>query len=323
MGKENRVNQIISLLKRAQENGGMSVKELAQVLNVTERTVYSSLNYIEHNMAMPLQRPGRANRGQEGKYSLDRSWNKPSELQLALLRKSSNIWSDMDFDSNRIFKHKSHSGKTEPFLKASEDKIRVRDYELVTDEVDNEIITNILKSLMDNYELEITYTAFYRNQELTRRIIHPYNLVRFGSSWYVVAYCLLRQSIRTFKVDRIVNCTLLNTSFNALEDFNLDTYLSHSWGIMVEPDQKPKNVKLLFSPNVANDVIKYKYHPSQHSRWVDGGWLEVTFSIASVSEMKNWILSWGADVLILEPNDLREELVQLLKTCLKNLEEYS
>lgn len=326
MGKEYRVNQIITLLKKEQENGGLSIKELARELDVTERTVYSTLNYIENEMALPLQRPGRVSRMNNGKYRLniDTNYDEPLDRDLDSLMTRKSLWSDDEFsNSNRQFFHLTHrtgSGKTGTLLMAMEGKIKVRDYELVNDKDNKDTKYNVLKSLMNNYELEITYTAFYRNREVTRRTIHPYGLVRLGATWYAVAYCLLRQSIRTFKLDRIVRSQVLNTTFDVPQEFNLDNYLAHSWGIIVEPDQKPQEVKLLFSPKIANEVIKYKYHPSQRNRWVDNGWLEVSFGIASVTEMKNWILSWGADVLVLEPENLREELVQLLKVCLKNLE---
>lgn len=327
MANENRVNHIISLLKKAEGSEGLSIKELALQLDVTERTIYSDLNFIENMMNLPLQRPGRVSRMNNGKYKLKIDTNQHDYI---------------GFDLYSLLKHQKCLGlkgvllnpsircesltqennikKSNALLKSLEGKIKIKDYELVNGKDNRETIANLVNSLINNYELEIAYTAFKPQYEVTRRTIQPYGLVCLGATWYVVAYCLLRQSIRTFKLDRIVRSNVLCTTFDKPLEFNLDNYLRHSWGIVVEANLKPQKVKLLFSPKAANEVIKYKYHPSQTNRWVDNGLLEVSFCIASVTEMKNWILSWGAEVLVLEPEILREELVQLMKACLKNLE---
>lgn len=323
MKKEERIKQIIELLQQAQKIGGISIKELARELNITERTVYSDLKFIESEMAMPLQRPKVKSRNCEGKYLLkieNSDWELTPLYSLVLEKK---FWPGISIigrsgtgcpEDTKIFadlhiKFQDLSGK-----------LKIKDHELVNFTEGKEKLKSFLQSLIENRELEITYTAFYRNHEVSRRTIRPYGLVWFNANWYTVGYCLLRKAIRTFKLDRVIKVELLNTTFSNPNNFSLDQYFAQSWGVIVNPDQSPKEVKLLFSPQVANEVIKYRYHPSQQNRWIDNGWLEVTFSITAVAEMKKWVLSWGSDVLVVEPEELRQELVQLLKACLQNLE---
>jgi predicted DNA-binding transcriptional regulator YafY len=62
--------------------------------------------------------------------------------------------------------------------------------------------------------VSIVYAA--RNQaETTRRIIDPIHLTRCEGQWYLVAYCQLRKSIRTFVPARIQDIRLLKDTFEA------------------------------------------------------------------------------------------------------------
>lgn len=54
---------------------------------------------------------------------------------------------------------------------------------------------------------------------VTVRKIDPYGLAKVGA-WYVVAYCHLRQDLRTFRVDRIRSVTPLTETFTAPEGFD-------------------------------------------------------------------------------------------------------
>ena len=56
---------------------------------------------------------------------------------------------------------------------------------------------------------------------ITRRHVDPYGLARLGP-WYLVAYCHLRQDMRTFRVDRIRRVDVTDTEFRKPADF--DTY---------------------------------------------------------------------------------------------------
>jgi proteasome accessory factor B len=319
MRKEQRVKEVIRLL--SQESSGLTTKELAAALNVSERTIYSDLNFIESELSLPLQRPSGKSGTPDGCYSLklnDSSFKfAPWHSQIL----EHPMGSSISLIGKREVEFLASEFLTESFSTKSKEltgKLKILAYELIDCKEGQVKMRHFLQALKENAEMEITYTTFSRENELSKRIIQPYGLVWFNASWYAVAYCRLRQSVRIFKLDRVIQTRMLDSHFALPLDFSLDEYFAQSWGIVVDSNQKPKEVKLLFSPKVANEVIKYRYHPSQQNRWVDHGWLEVNFKIAAVTEMKNWVLSWGEDVLVIEPEELRQELVQLLKVCLKN-----
>lgn len=69
---------------------------------------------------------------------------------------------------------------------------------------------------------------------ITRRQVDPYGLARLGP-WYLVAFCHLRQDLRTFRVDRIRNLAPTDHSFVRPAAF--DTYRHVTESIAMAPGQ--------------------------------------------------------------------------------------
>lgn len=62
---------------------------------------------------------------------------------------------------------------------------------------------------------------------VTERKIDPYGLAKLGA-WYVVAYCHLRQDLRTFRVDRVRSVRPVAETFAAPEGFDAVRHVSES-----------------------------------------------------------------------------------------------
>lgn len=60
--------------------------------------------------------------------------------------------------------------------------------------------------------------------ERTERVVRPYGLVVKVMRWYLVAYCEVRQEVRTFSVRRIHRAELLEETFDWPPDFSLEAY---------------------------------------------------------------------------------------------------
>jgi predicted DNA-binding transcriptional regulator YafY len=58
------------------------------------------------------------------------------------------------------------------------------------------------------------------NGDLSERAADLYALVYNEGYWYAVGYCHLRQDMRTFRLDRIMDVVLLAERFEEVEDFD-------------------------------------------------------------------------------------------------------
>ena len=57
------------------------------------------------------------------------------------------------------------------------------------------------------------------SDQTSERLVDPYALAHRSGWWYLVGYCHLRQGLRTFRVDRILELELLSQKFQKPEDF--------------------------------------------------------------------------------------------------------
>jgi predicted DNA-binding transcriptional regulator YafY len=81
-----------------------------------------------------------------------------------------------------------------------------------------------------NRQLWITYEA--RSQAYTERVIDVYGLIYNLGAWYTVAYCHLRCDLRIFRIDRVGQARLLESTFTPPEHFNALQYLMDSIATM-------------------------------------------------------------------------------------------
>jgi proteasome accessory factor B len=67
-------------------------------------------------------------------------------------------------------------------------------------------------------------------------------------------------------------------------------------------------VRLRFSAVVASRVKESIWHHSQHVVDRPDGGCELIMRVGGTREMRSWVLGWGAEVEVLEPIALRDEV---------------
>src|SRR5712692_3411076 len=81
--------------------------------------------------------------------------------------------------------------------------------------VDAGILTTIAQACRDEERLRFSYTV--QSGEQTARHVEPHRLVSLGRRWYLVAYDLLRQDWRSFRLDRLEHPRNTGTRFSPRE----------------------------------------------------------------------------------------------------------
>lgn len=138
--------------------------------------------------------------------------------------------------------------------------------------------------------------------ELTKRKVDPLGLVYYSDSWNLIAYDHLRDDIRNFRLDRIRKMRMMMDTFERPDDFDLEEYLKEK------------------GSNPRNERITLRFHPRSY-RWAkrsipaeieeetqseDG--VQVTFYFENLDYVARWLLRYGTDVEVVEPESLREKL---------------
>jgi predicted DNA-binding transcriptional regulator YafY len=136
--------------------------------------------------------------------------------------------------------------------------------------------------------------------------LHPYGLVFFHNSLYLIAWQPKTRSVRTYKVDRIEEAEVLDGKFERPGDFDLSQLYENSFGIF--RSDKVIAVKARLLPEAANAVLEKKWHPSQKAEKHADGSVTATWQLGDTVEFKSWVLSFGRWAEVLAPKELRDEI---------------
>lgn len=180
---------------------------------------------------------------------------------------------------------------------------RIRD----CDELYRKTLENIYEGIANNYEIFLEYTD---NQEKTsKRKVQPYLIFIYKGEKYLAAYCVLRKDVRFFKLARIKQCIITSNKFNKninMKDF-IKKYKENNIGIF---NGKDYNVVLKINPPLANTIEERIWVDNQKIEKLENGSILFSATMKDGPELISWILSMGDAVQIIEPDILRNQILE-------------
>ncbi len=165
-------------------------------------------------------------------------------------------------------------------------------------------LSQIFSAAAEQRRVEIGYQGLKDTKPLVRKV-DPYKLWYRDGTVYLVGLCHLRNKIRMFAVDRITLLNLTDDNFLTPENFDFNEYIEHAFSVMIED---PIHVKVRFNPEIARYIEEREWHPSQKIKKYKDGSLLMELTVGGTLEIKRWILSFGSQAEVIEPEALVEEL---------------
>lgn len=226
--------------------------------------------------------------------------------------------------------HNMEPGILEPYLKPVEERIgkllankdktldevrrRIRVLTLARRDHNPEHFELITHALLDRLQLDIEH--YHRGRDVvTHRQVSPQRLVHYRDNWYLDTFDHLRNELRTFSLDTLRTVTVMSKKARNIADSQLDKTLGGGYGIFAgEPSHK---AVLLFTPYRARWVAHEIWHPEQQGRYREDGTYELRIPYADDRELLMDILKYGADVIVLSPQSLRDKVQASLSEALK------
>ena len=219
-----RLSRLTSILIIFQSKKLITVTEIAAKFEISTRTVYRDIKALEE-AGIPIIK-------EEGKgYSLMEGFNLPPVMfttneanTLVTIEKII----ETNTDSSLIENYQNIITKIKAILKyADKEKVELFSKRIgTTKKTKNQIKSNSLSliqtSITDQIVIEIQYKSIYKEQ-LTKRKIAPLGLYFSNDNWIVIAFCNLRNELREFRLDRILNTLPLNKHFDN-KNFSLSEY---------------------------------------------------------------------------------------------------
>jgi proteasome accessory factor C len=146
----------------------------------------------------------------------------------------------------------------------------------------------LTRAILEHYEVTFLYLPPGRSSE--ERRVQPLELLSHRGQWYLQAWCLTRKDERLFRVDRMENLAVTDTSFEPR---------SQGRASVPNPAKGARTaVRVRFTRLVAPYVTE-RFGPEAHLL-ADGG-VEVKVAGDNERWLTQWVLSFGGEAEVLEP----------------------
>jgi len=176
------------------------------------------------------------------------------------------------------------------------------------------IFSTLQSALAQRHKVHICYDSLFDGGTINCTL-SPYHLFYNQRAWYVAGHSSVHNAIRTFKLGRIKDISVLDEQFEGGDNFDLAEYIGRAWSMI--PEGRIYNVRLRFAPKVANNVSEVQWHSTQRvARDADGS-ATVDFRVDGLGEITWWILGYGDQVEVLTPVKLRNIIIDIARRMIE------
>ncbi len=180
------------------------------------------------------------------------------------------------------------------------------------------IFQSVLGALLEDDLLRLRYRPPGQTTT-TERTVEPHHLRLYLGNWMLLAHCRLQDGWRTFALSRMVDAERLGQRFEPRPHEQWRPLVDGVYGAF---HGEPRiRVVLRFSPARAPWIREQVWHPDQEQTRHPDGTLDLAFPVADLPEVTLKVLSFGADVRVLEPPELRQRVAEEIKKMWCNLSE--
>jgi predicted DNA-binding transcriptional regulator YafY len=290
----NRIDRLFGILLLLQTRNKLRAEDIAARYEITQRTVYRDISALMQLGVPIVAQAGEGYSILEGfflpplVFTADEA--KAVFLGIKMLESSGNFQKET---ADAIAKLQTaippHLHKQiVPLVQAIEFYSKKRRFDL-----HNPVLINIQRAIQEKCVLSLTYLGWDENVAVERQI-EPFRLLYNEGTWYLNAYCRLRQDLRSFRLERIQNLRLLRETFQ------------REYPVPI-PEDASLEVAIYFPTKLLRRVLEHQHYGFvAESKEADGSTFH--YKLHSLSEIRAWVLGWGAEAEVLKPEELRQEI---------------
>lgn len=293
------INRLFEIVYILLERKTITAKELAERFEVSTRTIYRDVEILSQ-----AQIPVYANKGNGGgiglleDYVLDKSMlSEEEQNQILFALQSMEKISNQD-EKNILEKMSSI------FNKSKTNWIDVDFSDWGTNGEQDQTFNLIRNAILKHNVIEFVYYNSYGEEK--KRQAEPLQIYFKDKSWYLKAYCRLKQDYRLFKISRMKDIKHLNETFERelpqIKENKFD-YKTIQLELEISKDMSYR----VYDEFKREDIIKNK-----------NGDFIVKVEFPENDWVYGYILSFGENVKVLSPGYVKSIIKEKLQKSLKN-----
>ncbi|MCA9924501.1 MAG: YafY family transcriptional regulator [Anaerolineales bacterium] len=298
----NRIDRLMGYLLMLQSRNLMRAQDFAQQFEISERTVYRDIQAL-CEVGVPISAlPGEGYRLMAG-YYLPPIMFSPAEaralfLAVAMLDGFTEDGATKTAVSTALEKiHAVLPQTTRQQVEALQAILHFYAFPAPLLNFDDNTFVRLQEAIHRHRVVRLRYHAQHSNR-VTEREVEPTNLVFLDKAWMLTGFCRLRQDERVFRLDRIDQMHVTANTF--------------------VPRQLPERnrtrgeymVTVHFTPTISRWVQEQQHFSHVSSTQLEDGTIESVYRPRSLEQMTGWLLSWGGDMEVIAPSELRQQLAE-------------
>jgi len=190
------------------------------------------------------------------------------------------------------------------FLRGLDQGISVSSFGLKDYSHSKEVIEALTRAVFNKFTVRILHHSAQYERAIERDV-DPYRLWYVNNGLYLVGHDHRKNALRVFAVERIESVKRTNRRFETPPDFNFEEFKQSAFNMVWG---EPQEVKIRFSPSQAPYIRERTWHPSQKIESESDGSIILTLKVGDLGEVKRWLIGFGAEAAVLEPEELRNDM---------------
>lgn len=311
-----RADRLLSIMLLLQVHRRITARELAKRLEVSERTIYRDMEALSASGV-----PVTAERGTGGGLVLSESFRtnltglNSTEIQSLFLGRPMHILNDLGL-------HQASEAaliKLQAVLPAlsrynaeyARQRIQVDVAGWQRPGEERLVFLPLLQEAI--WQERKVCLSYQRGDKSVERVVDPLGLVAKGRLWYLVA--AVEGQARTYRISRISEASMLEEPCTRPPDFDLAGYWQQS-----SADFVAGIPRYIVSVRIAESALTRLFHGTRFIQVEQlgppdsAGWVAARILFEAKDEACGYLLSFGTEIEILEPLELREQVISLAQS---------
>lgn len=178
-----------------------------------------------------------------------------------------------------------------------------------------DVIRILTESMLNRMACKINYHAFYKDK-IKEENIGPLHFYENRGGLYLFAQKLKSMSIRSYAVERILRIRPLRRNVAYPSGFDPEETLNSAFDLT---HGEPVTVKILFRKDEARYIKEKIWSPNQHITDNPDGSIILTMTSSGYRDLKRWVMSFGKEARLMEPENMQKEIEAELIKSLSNM----
>jgi predicted DNA-binding transcriptional regulator YafY len=313
-----RADRLLSILMLLQVHARLTTRELAERLEVSERTIHRDMDALS-SAGVPVV----AERGKGGGWGLVEPYQTTltglnlSEIQALFMLQPTHLLADLGWGQAfeaallKLLAALPTANRQQAELVSQRIHVDPRGWQHWDEEMS--AFPVLQAAIWQERQVLLNYER--GTGQPVERLVNPLGLVAKGSVWYLVA--AVGEEIRSYRISRVRHAVMMDTPCDRPAEFNLADYWQRS---MVE--FKAALPYYGVTVRVAPEAMPWLRYAGYFSRIEQvyppdpDGWIPIAMRFDVEQSACAYVLGFGAQMEVIAPVELRDRVVQAAKEAI-------